>query len=497
MSLPKGRPQMKVYFSDFFEVDPAILEEYGAFNVSLINDLPLFVDPFLLFNSRKRHYIELHNNIIKYVRFLKEMSVGGAINHGLLTNWFVFKEVKQNWLGFSKEGNEGSGLGMTFAKALHRNLKIVFTDFGEETLTRGSHLEKLCLIKEGVGRDNISDFTTNLIKEYLLDYTQTFSQKHIKEEYLRRKTVGRVRFNYSSRTWESETYKLPFFALKNDYVLLTPRDILTKDESWINRPDLIHNIEEIAEAIPNEQLRGQISQYLIRNIPEDANKKEQREVATALLEKYPVILDYYIRKQEEDGDRASKVSREKVLMSEILYITQILELINNYLLPIGFYENRGETYVEAYERVMFLKDVIENKGGHKIFYVKGEPINKEDDLHILYRLTWYASPSDVGQEANDGRGPVDFKISRGNKDKTLVEFKLSSNKKLKQNLEKQVEIYEKASDPTNPSIKVILHFSEKEHERVKKVLKELNLEGDKNIVLIDAGKENKPSGSNA
>ena len=37
-----------IYFSDFFQVDKAILDAYGAFNVSLVNDLPLFIDPFLL-----------------------------------------------------------------------------------------------------------------------------------------------------------------------------------------------------------------------------------------------------------------------------------------------------------------------------------------------------------------------------------------------------------------------------------------------------------------
>ena len=42
---------IKVYFSDFFDIDDSIIEEYGAVNISLINDLPLFIDPFLLFNS--------------------------------------------------------------------------------------------------------------------------------------------------------------------------------------------------------------------------------------------------------------------------------------------------------------------------------------------------------------------------------------------------------------------------------------------------------------
>lgn len=42
---------VKVYFSDFFNIDEDIIESYGAVNISLINDLPLFIDPFLLFNS--------------------------------------------------------------------------------------------------------------------------------------------------------------------------------------------------------------------------------------------------------------------------------------------------------------------------------------------------------------------------------------------------------------------------------------------------------------
>ena len=45
-----------VHFSDFFDLDPEVLTNYGAFNVSLIRDLPLFIDPFLLFNSDDETY---------------------------------------------------------------------------------------------------------------------------------------------------------------------------------------------------------------------------------------------------------------------------------------------------------------------------------------------------------------------------------------------------------------------------------------------------------
>ena len=60
-----------IYFTDVFDVAPEKLEAYGAFNVSLINDLPMFVDPFLLFNSKDAEYQALHESIIRYVRFLR------------------------------------------------------------------------------------------------------------------------------------------------------------------------------------------------------------------------------------------------------------------------------------------------------------------------------------------------------------------------------------------------------------------------------------------
>ena len=47
---------IKVYFSDYFDIEEDVIESYGAVNISLINDLPLFIDPFLLFNSTDSEY---------------------------------------------------------------------------------------------------------------------------------------------------------------------------------------------------------------------------------------------------------------------------------------------------------------------------------------------------------------------------------------------------------------------------------------------------------
>lgn len=485
---------MDVYFSDFFNISPAAVEDYGAFNISLVSDLPLFIDPFLLFNSRKPQYRQLHSGIIKYLRFLKDKSINQRLSPGLIKAWYRFPEIQQNWLGFSVSGNKGSGLGRKFSDALHQNLHRLFSDFGEETVTRNSHLEKLCLIEEGVGKDNVSDFTTNLIHEFLLQYTEQFAQKHISKRLRKRLTVEKARFNYQTETWERRNYDLPRF--QGDYVLLTPRDILTKDDTWINKGDLIDSFYLIPDAIPNDQLRAQINNYFRKLLPKKYTRKDERTAALRTIRKFPRLIDSYIKYKEDNEKQATRISSRKVRLSRQLYIEQfkqLIELLENFS---EFYAFRGATYDEALQRAKFLKDVIENKGGHKIFYVSGRPIEREEDVHILYRLTWFATPSDVSREVNDGRGPADFKVSRGSQDKSLVEFKLAKNSQLKRNLQRQPRIYEKASDASR-TIKVIIYFTEEERDRVDKILKELKLTKSPDIILIDARKDNKPSGSKA
>ena len=412
---------------------------------------------------------------------------------GLINAWYRFPEVKQIWFGFTLTGNNGSGLGRKFAIALHENLSRIFGNFGAEEITKSSHLEKLCLIRDGVGRDNISDFTTNLIREFLLAYTQTFARKHVSPSLCKNVTVNKVRFNYTTETWERGQYYLPW--REKDYVLLTPRDTLTKENTWINRTDLIDDFHYIPDAIPNDQLRTQINNYFVKILPRKSSRKEERDAAMRTIMNFPQLIDYYILRKEQNGDKAFDLSTALVSRSKRLYVDQFKELIR-LLREANFYEIVGNTYDEAHQRIAYFKDVIENKGGHRLLYEGSEPIGREYDLQIMFKLTWFGTPSDVSSEVNDGRGSADFKFSRGRFDKTLVEFKLASNTRLKRNLARQNAIYEKASD-AKKSIRVIIYYSKSEFRRVTSILEILRIEHSPDVVLIDARRNNKPPGSKA
>lgn len=484
----------KVYFSDIFGIKRDTIEKYGAIDISLLTDLPLFIDPFLLFNSKKKEYQNLHKEIINYLTFLRNKSSNGfEIKSGLVKSWYTFPEVSQIWLGYSSNGSGGNGLGNTFANSLNNNLNKIFNDFGNEKVSSSSHLEKLCLIEKGVGRDHISDFTANLIKGYLLNYTQDFATKYLKDESRKKVVVDKVKFNYTTQTWERAEFTLPYF--NGDYVLLTPQDILTKDEIWINRRDLIKDFESIPHCISNEQLRDEISNYFLSFLPKKPKKSDEENAISKTILRYPELIDYYIKFKESEGDKATKVSLEKVSSVIDIFVNKTTEIIRYLENSTDFYTLGGDTYSESQKRIQYLKHFIEKQDGYRLFYEKKEPVKKESDLQLMFRLTWFGTKYDVNREINNGLGSVDYKVSLGNNDATLIEFKLARNKKLEQNLRNQLETYKKVNH-TNNGITVILYFNSDELLRVNKILKLLKLENDKDIILIDARKDNKVSASN-
>lgn len=338
-----------VYFSDYFDIDESVIDSYGAVNISLINDLPLFIDPFLLFNSKKAEFQKIHQEMIDYLFFLQKQSQKHpTLSSGMLKAWFSFSEVKETWLGFSLSGNFGRGMGSDFATGLYNGLKTIFKDFGRETVTKGHHVEKICLINSRVGRDKISDFTTNFAKHYLLEYTQKFARNYLSKEQCDTFMVGKAYFNWKTKTWASDSYYLPKY--NGDYVLLTPKSMLTRDETFINRNDMIRNLQKIAPAISDDALRFELETYfqevLSRNNKE-INQSEKEHAAESFIRSHPELIDYYIKYKEDNESQATSVSKEKVQEVTQLFNTQIHQLIDILRDNTDFYNTVPNAYDET------------------------------------------------------------------------------------------------------------------------------------------------------
>ena len=177
------------------------------------------------------------------------------------------------------------------------------------------------------------------------------------------------------------------------------------------------------------------------------------------------LLDYYIRLREEAGDQAEAQSLEKVQDTLAIFVDQLKRVVDDLTVNTDFYAQGWSSYGEALYRGKGFKQYIENQDGWKLINRGGKPFAQEKEVQLYFGLIWFGSAFDVNRETNNGRGPVDYKVSIGAADKSLIEFKLASNSQLKRNLQKQVEIYE-AANQTSQSIKVVICYTDHDQTSV-------------------------------
>jgi hypothetical protein len=130
-------------------------------------DIPLFVDPFALSQrpdawSRDAHktLLSFFQKVVDTIRKGRDAEALALLQH--------FKEPNETRFGLSKGGPAGAGVGGFQSRKLLDALRAssaVKTGFLQS-------LEDCELVIEGVGRDKISDLTTNIIREHLARYTR-------------------------------------------------------------------------------------------------------------------------------------------------------------------------------------------------------------------------------------------------------------------------------------------------------------------------------------
>lgn len=497
-----------MFFSEYFQIDPNLLHEYGAVDVSLICDMPLFIDPMLIFNSENPEYKNLHESIIRYFHFLSTKASCGLQNNEIRA-WFKFSEVKNNWLGYSLVGNGGSALGDDYAKFLYNNIGFAIST---NNISQSVHIEKIMLLYKGSGKDKISDLTVNLIKQSLLEYTQTFAINYICPELRKNTYVDRAYFNYETESFVSKEYMLPYITNRkgeDEYVLLTPADILREDEPSINRVDFYNSHGRIRASIDNDVLRAYVNNYIfeaVRKYEEQQRRKKRptRERTISKIEKdafaelaheYPELYDYYIRLRESDTNEIRTKSSNEVHLQLEKFFVNTQELINSIITRGYRIDESLSAREEAIKRLAFFKHVIENCDGYRNFYYGGQRISTEDDIRRMFRLVWYGTTYKVDFDTNNGRGEADVIVSKGQYNQNIIEFKLASNSSLS-HVFTQVKIYE-AANCADGSLVAIFYFSQSEFEIAKRVVVNAGHEKqlDKTIFLIDCRDDNKPSAS--
>jgi len=193
-------------------------------------DVPVGIDPFLLFKSRDPKFRELHQSIIGAlaigISYLKSGNTAAA------RQLFHFPEAPEIGLGYTKGSKRGSGMGEFLSSLILETL-----NGSSAILERGiKHVEELQLISVGIGPDRISDIAAGLIKQFLIEYTQ--KQASIWKIPLKSDVPVQHIFNDKEFCWQDGYFDLPISPVDGSAILLVPRRIV-RTLPWINYDDFV------------------------------------------------------------------------------------------------------------------------------------------------------------------------------------------------------------------------------------------------------------------
>lgn len=131
----------------------------------LDEDIPLYVDPFLLWKSPSLQDNALHTALLNSFN-----NLGARIKNG------EDEQVKQDLIRASECDEVGLGLsktrsGQRITAEQAERVVGVFRSIPQYSKYGFSHFEEIQLYVDGIAKDRISDFTCNFLKSFLIDFT--------------------------------------------------------------------------------------------------------------------------------------------------------------------------------------------------------------------------------------------------------------------------------------------------------------------------------------
>jgi hypothetical protein len=273
-------------FSKHFKIN-APQSQLDFVDVSTDYDTQVYVDPYAI-EMRDDAWSGQCSELIRsfFLEVLDSLRAGDDLRaQGLMSH---LHEPAETFLGVSADEPQGRGVGQTQAFQLVSRIKR------SKAFQTGvlSDLSEIALFVERIGRDKVSDLTTNVIRSKLIEYTQQQCDLYgiPTHDY-----NGPPIWNGNRKNWVSMNVELPLIG--NTPVMLVPKYIVRRQLS-LNSQDFYN--KQITDFLVAEHRHAVSSLVQTLKSPARITKTEVREknpnsknMLADMASRHPHLLEIY------------------------------------------------------------------------------------------------------------------------------------------------------------------------------------------------------------
>jgi hypothetical protein len=190
----------------------------------LDEDIPLYLDPFLLWKSPSQQDNSLHTLITNSFNHLGHLFIKGKENEAIniLINASECFEVG---LGDSK-----NRVGKPIGRKLALEVLTLFKDIPQINKSGFVHFEEIQLLVNNISKDRVSDIACSLIKSFLIDYTIDQCERF--KIPMNKVELTNI-YDYKNHKFGTELVNLPQNPENKTPIILVPKRWL-RHIPWIN-----------------------------------------------------------------------------------------------------------------------------------------------------------------------------------------------------------------------------------------------------------------------
>lgn len=460
--------------SDYLSMDETF-EGIGVFDPVLDKDSHFFINLQRLKKATTPEFRNSYEKINEYFRkIIKLLDKAVKKNESDICyrqalKMFDFSEIAEVngiCLGYAKGVS-----GNAFGRLISRQVISTAYDIVKLGIDDPEMFQLLPLFQDNVGADRLSDMIAKLILDDIKTYTKRINLE-----------LGITQANYPDIPFKQEFVINPY---KGNAALLVPAEILHKlpvAECWEDIDYCVSQNETIRSEM-NAEVANKWSQYTAAQ-----RKTFLRNQVFKNVEACRRVIDRY--REEELAAFNPRDNFE-------YFLSKLEQSISHSEIDWKSNYTEIDSLTAAEEILSGFKQWVEYNKGWEVIQ-EAESRKKEKILQRVIHLSGIsyikANNLDMSCEPDEGRGPVDFKVSRG-QDITILEVKLTSNPQYLHGYEVQIEEYGKA-EMTDKMIYVLVDLGNP--LKVRKVQDVHDRKVDEDIrvpelVVIDATKKESAS----